>query len=368
MPLQRSALHQTLSETGAHFHQHNGWEVPQCFAAAPEEYQAAVTAAAVHDMSYAGRLKATGADVLDLINRLSTNKVDELQPGHGAPTILTTDQGRIVDLVHVVNTGDHVLLLTSPETQQAVTDFLDKYTIMDDIEVEDITETTTMLVLLGPESSDALVRAAGQDPGPPDSVLLKDLPAYGSTAVEIGGVTARVIRQTLGEIPAFALVLAPQDAPAVWRRLLDSGVTPMGTDAYDAVRVAYGVPAYGHEMGNAYNPLEAGLIGSIDFAKGCYIGQEVIARLDTYQKVQKHLVTLKFGPEAQVSQGASLMQEGKVVGTVTSLSPIPGEDGIIGLGYVRKANASTGSRLDLEAPAQGWAEISGFSQIFGPGG
>ncbi|PKB79376.1 MAG: hypothetical protein BZY88_13655 [SAR202 cluster bacterium Io17-Chloro-G9] len=362
MSMQRSALHQTLSESGAKFHQQQGWDLPQCFASASEEYQTAVTGAAVHDMSYAGRLRATGADTLDLINRLSTNKVDELQPGHGAPTILTTDQGRIFDLIYVVNTGDHVLLITSPETQQPIIDWLDKYTIMDDIEVEDVTETTTMLVLLGPGADDALAQAAGQDSG-----LAQQLPAYGYAAIEIGGVTAQVIRQSLGDVPAFTLVLAPQDAPAAWRGLMDSGVSPIGTEAYDAVRVAHGVPTYGHEMGQAFNPLEAGLIGSIDFAKGCYIGQEVIARLDTYQKVQKHLVTLKFGPEAQVDLGTSLVQEGKVVGMVTSLSAISGGDQLVGLGYVRKANASQGSRLDLEAPAQGWAEISGFSQIFGPG-
>ena len=193
------------------------------------------------------------------------------------------------------------------------------------------------------------------------------MPPYGSTTMDFSGVPVQVIHEPLGEVPGFSLVLAPEDAPGLWQGLRAVGATPMGTGAYDALRVAHAVPVHGQEMGQAYNPLEAGLIGSIDFAKGCYIGQEVIARLDTYQKVQKHLVTLKFGPAAQVSQGASLMQEGRVVGAVTSLSPVPGAGGLIGLGYVRKAHASTGSRLDLEAPSEGWAEISGFSQLFGPG-
>ena len=361
MTLKRSALHETLVAFGAHFHDHNGWELPESFSLASEEYQTAITGVAIHDMSYTGRLRATGADVLDLINRLSTNKVDELQPGQGAPTIMTTDAGRIVDLIHVVNAGDHVLVLTSPETQQPIIDWLDRYTIMDDVEFEDVTGSTAMLVLLGPGAEDALVKAAGQGPA-----LIDRLPANGSATVEIEGITALAVRRSLGEVPAFSLVLPAEDAPALWGILLASGVTPIGTDAYDAVRVAYGVPAYGHEMSETFNPLEAGLIGSIDFAKGCYIGQEVIARLDTYQKVQKHLVTLTFAPGARVSQGDALVQEGKKVGMVTSLSPVTGS-ALVGLGYVRKANASTGSRFDLEAPAQGWAEISGFSQIFGPG-
>ena len=155
-------------------------------------------------------------------------------------------------------------------------------------------------------------------------------------------------------------------ASGVREALLRAGATPIGADAYEALRVAQAAPAYGQEMGQPYNPLETGLIGAIDFAKGCYIGQEVIARLDTYEKVQKHLVTLQFSEDARVSQGDSLAAEGRAVGLVTSVSPLTG-DGLVGLGYVRKAHANPGCRLDLQAPAEGWAEVGSLSQLFGPG-
>ena len=163
MALLRSALYQTFSQAGAKFHEQHGWELPDVFSSLAEESQNAVTGAVVHDRSHAGRLRATGADSLDLINRLSTNNVDELEPGHGAPTVLTTENGRIVDLIHVINLGEYVLLLTSPETQHQVIDWLDKYTIMDDIEVEDQTGTTAMLLLLGPGSVNTLALAAAED-------------------------------------------------------------------------------------------------------------------------------------------------------------------------------------------------------------
>jgi folate-binding protein YgfZ len=133
------------------------------------------------------------------------------------------------------------------------------------------------------------------------------------------------------------------------------------------VRIQHAVPLYGQEMGDAYNPLEAGLIGSIDFHKGCYIGQEVIARLDTYQKVQKRLVRLRFSPEAPVSPGAALEDNGHEVGKVTSVSSIPTTGELIGLGYVRTASLAVGANLQLAAPATGWAEIETLSQLFGPG-
>ena len=94
----------------------------------------------------------------------------------------------------------------------------------------------------------------------------------------------------------------------------------MGTEACEALRVTLGVPAHGSELGDAYNPLEAGLMGAISFTKGCYIGQEVIARLDTYQKVQRRLVSLTL-PES-VESGTRLMQNNREVGTLTSVSPL----------------------------------------------
>ena len=144
-------------------------------------------------------------------------------------------------------------------------------------------------------------------------------------------------------------------------------MAPVGGDAYETLRIAQAVPQYGREMGEAYNPLETGLIGSIDFAKGCYIGQEVIARLDTYKKVQKYLVSLRFSADAVVSEGANLEQEGRSVGKVTSLATVPTTGQLVGLGYVRTARAQVGSQLSLTAPGQGWAEVAALPQLFGPG-
>jgi len=349
MTLQRSALHPLAAACGATFHERHGWELPLVYSDKSAEYLAATTAVAMHDASYAGRLKATGADGLDLLNRLSTNKVVDLEPDQGAPTIL----------IGVFNVGDYVLIVTSPGTQQQVIDWLDKYTIMEDLSVEDITSDTTMLSVLGPSSLATLEEVSGS--------VLGEVQPYHSLLIEAGGHRVRIIHHPLGELSRFDLLFAPEAASDIWQHLLALGITPVGVEAFDAVRVAYAVPALGQEMGDSYNPLEAGLIGSIDFAKGCYIGQEVIARLDTYQKVQKHLVRLQFSPEAAVSEGASLIHNGQTVGSVTSVTTIPTGGGIIGLGYVRKASAAVGARLELAEPAAGWAEIQDLPQLFGPG-
>ena len=323
------------------------------------EFLAATEGSALYDTSNVGRLKATGDDTLDLINRMSTNQVLNLEPGQGASTILTTDRGRILDLIGVVNLGDYVLLLTSPGEQQTVIDWLDRYTIMEELTVADITGDTALLTVFGPNSSDKLDLAVGAQ--------LAQLTPYHTLAFTIAGHEAQVINRPQGQLPSFDLLLSPEAVPNVWQHLINSGITPIGTEAYEAARIKHAIPVYGREMGDAYNPLEAGLIGSIDFHKGCYIGQEVIARLDTYQKIQKRLVMLRFSPDAVVSAGAVLQHEGQAVGTVTSASQTPTTGELVGLGYVRTASATVASRLERDESGSGWEEIESQAQLFGPG-
>ena len=353
----QSAIFSALE--GKEFQDHHGWNMPGLYSDLASEYVAATEDVAVHDSSYVGRLKATGPDALDLLNRMSTNQVLSLEPGQGAPTILTTDRGRILDLIGVVNFGEYALLLTSPGEQQRVIDWLDKYTIMEDMTVEDLTSQTAMLTVLGPNSMVRLEQLAGEE--------LSDLPPFHSKSVTLGGEALSVINRPLAEMPAFELLLSLDSAPAVWNALIEAKIAPIGLRAYQALRIERAIPSHGREMGDAYNPLEAGLIGSIDFAKGCYIGQEVIARLDTYRKVQKHLVVLHFPEDSSVSEGDSLEHDGQTIGAVTSLARIPTSGQLIGLGYVRTASANVGTRLNLAAPASGEVEIAQLPLLFGPG-
>jgi folate-binding protein YgfZ len=358
MRLSRSALH-AISVPNGGFIERFGWKLPKAYTNFTTEYQAASDDVAVHDISYIGRLQTTGPDALDLINRLSTNEVGSLQAGQGAPTILTTDRGRIVDLIGVVNIGDHILLITSANARRTVIEWLDKYTIMENIVVEDVTSSTTMIAVVGP-GSPALLESIGCN-------SLRTLPPYHTLFCNIAGHQVRVIRRFLGDLPSFDLLFPPNSASAVWQHLINSGVTPMGEEAYESVRVRYGVPLLEREMGESYNPLEAGLIGAIDFSKGCYIGQEVIARLDTYSKVQKYLAKLRFSRGLAIGEGTTLLHNDRTMGNVTSVTIIPTTGEIIGLGYVRKEAATVGIRLALDGITDGWAQIEELPQLFGSG-
>ena len=189
-----------------------------------------------------------------------------------------------------------------------------------------------------------------------------------------------LIHHPLGDLPAWDLLLGDNSAaPVVWETLTAAGFVPIGQNAWDALLVSKGIPRYGRELGDDFNPLEAGLIGAIDFAKGCYIGQEVIARLDTYQKVQKQLALLRFPAQAQetagaeptaaiqVVEGAELTNGSRKVGQITSLAAQPDTGEMLALAYIRTAHAKLGIQLTLAAPHQGNAEIICLPQLFGPG-
>ena len=344
-------------QTGAViFVDRHGFQLPAVYADFASEYEAATTTVGVHDASYMGRLKATGEDGLDLLNRMSTNNVMDLRVGEGAVTILTTDRGRIIDVLGVVNQGDHVTLLTSPSRQQTVIEWLDKYTIMEDLTIENVTAETTMLALVGPDSETILGLTSSH--GPQDSLT--------AHSVQLGEVDVLAIEQPLGTLSRYWLITSPDDATRLWQHLTEAGAVPLGWTAMEAARVNFGVPEFGPELGEPYNPLEAGLIGSVDFAKGCYIGQEVIARLDSYKKVQKYLVSLIFDAYATVSPGDELLQGGKQVGTVTSVAPEPSDGVLKGLGYVKAAAAIPGANLEVAGPEKGPAEILSLAQPYGP--
>jgi folate-binding protein YgfZ len=242
-------------------------------------------------------------------------------------------------------------MITSPGLQSVVIDWLYKYTITEDIYLEDITTETEMMVLVGPESHVAIEHVTGIAKGElkkfqymKSSVADKDISVMPIPSEELQGyyvLSVDRIDTLLGYTPF-------------------SEMPPIGHEVMDVLRIESGIPAFPSELGDDFNPIEAGLIGSINFNKGCYIGQEIIARLDTYNKVKRSLVTLG-------SIGSKLIYEGIEMGVVTSWTRMPINGQSIGLGYVRKQVASVGTCLSIPNGEEGGIKVTGIPLMFGPG-
>lgn len=325
-----------------------------------QEYQALTGGAALADRSRMGRLRLTGDEALDLLNRLSTNDLMDLDAGRGAATILTSNKGRIVDLLFVLREQDSLLVLTGPGNGKKVADWIDFYTIIEDVAVEDLAEKTSLLSLAGPAAAGLLRKVAGA--GPASLGILESAPAI------IGGLHATVIRNDFDGLDGYDLLAPAPDRQRLWETLIESGATPVGASALEVVRVERGMPASGREFDEAYNPLEAGLKGIISFTKGCYIGQEVVARLDAYKKVSKHLSGLKWDSDSLPPKNARLLLGGAQAGVVTTAVRSPLMKSGIGLGYVKKASAVPGTSLILELDnGQAEAEVVDLPFVGSPG-
>ena len=326
--MKRTPLHQLHKSAGAVFTRLADWEVAGSFGDPVAEYAAATESAVVTDRSHIGRFRATGKDMLDLLNRLSSNKLEELPPGTGKGSILPTNKGRVIDLLHIFARDDHLLLLTSPQTRERIAEWIDLYTFLEEASLEDVTESSAMLSVLGPQAADLLRRAL--------DAPAAQMEPYGSLTVSVGGHDVTLLRSDPLRAPGFDLVVAAEHASELWETLVAQGAVPIGEDTLDLLRIEEGIPRYGAEMSEEMNPWEANLQEYINFEKGCYIGQEVILRLNTYKKVQRRLMALAFSEGAAVTAGDKLYKGEQQAGEVTSVAEHPASGAAIGLGLVKK--------------------------------
>jgi tRNA-modifying protein YgfZ len=287
-----------------------------------------------------GVLRATGADRLDLLHRLSTNATRDLKPGQETSTILTSDKGRIVEVVRVLAFDQQVLMVLNDVGAERARSYLDKYTIMDDFSVEEVSSSYTVLGLYGTDARgivSSLIDGEAPNAG-----------TFGHVALEEGEFIALRDARLNGS-SGFLLLVSSVLAESLMEQLRGAGVIEIDEATYQTLRIESGIPAADSELSEQYNPLEAGLSTMISWTKGCYIGQEVIARLDTYDKVQRHLVGLLFDGELTAGRDATielLSDEGKKIGLVTSAAWSPLLDRSIALAYVRTQHAIPGTTLE----------------------
>ena len=300
-------------------------------------YHAAKHAAVVADVSDRGLLRMVGEDALDLLHRLSTQDLLALQPGEGTATVLTTSKGRILDVLVVQRRTDSLRLHVSAGNQPRVLDWLDTYTILEDSEASDETDEHGQLLIFGPAAGE-VVDSAASDPA------LDGLDLFHHREARLGTAQVAITRAEAPAGGGFHVAAPLGEAESARQALIDAGAVPVDGDTFEVLRVEAGLPAFGSELDERWNPHEAGLERHISYTKGCYIGQEVIARLDAYDKVQRELRGLRAVGGGVPSVGSKLLMDGKEAGAVTSVADSP-DFGPIALAYVRRAHADPGARL-----------------------
>ena len=298
-----------------------------------EAYQAAHAAAVLTDHPGRGMLRLSGATRLELLNRMSTQAVLDLKSGEGAATVLTTDIGRIIDRPIVYATRDDAYLLTGRGHNDALARyFMRNIFFNDDVQVQDISAETVVFGVYGPQAGEKLAAA-----GFPDV----DVPLHHWRQADINGATAYLHRTDPIAGDGYFITAEMSHQDTVWNALLAAGALPVDEAAFEYLRIEGGQPRFGRELTLDYIPLEAGLWADVSFSKGCYVGQEIIARMESRGKLAKRLVRLRS--DAPVERGAEIAAVGRVAGTITSAGDGPA--GPLALGYVKTAALADGARL-----------------------
>lgn len=332
-----NALSDVIRGEGARWdEQVDGAPAPRDYGDCPAEYAAATQRAALHYVGHWGRLLLGGADHIDFLHRMTTNHFTQLQNGCGLQAVFTENRGRIVDVGSFYRREQHTLAIVSPAARHTIPAWLDRFIFAEDITIVDIGESTSMFDIIGPDA----MKAARQ---------ILDLPGVTYAPHQLVDCPSHPdlwIAALAGPAAGLRLLGEPQQLAALWRTLRAAGAHPIGEQAWNARRIELGIPLAGGELNDEHNPWEAGLGEAIHMNKGCYIGQEVIARLDTYDKIKQHLVGIAVSTAAPPPPGTQLLSANAVVGTVTSsaLSPTLGP---IALAYVRRSHAAPGTQLAL---------------------
>ncbi|HMT12321.1 MAG TPA: glycine cleavage T C-terminal barrel domain-containing protein [Ignavibacteria bacterium] len=289
-------------------------------------------------------LKFEGADRLDLINRLSTNQVIPLETYKGVKTILTSDKGRFVDLLTLFNFGDFVFAECSFNNAVNVITHLDKYTIMDDFTITNLSGTHETILFFGKNSESFISKLTGGDISAQKESGFLLTSAHDAIALRSDDIPEGI---------EFTYSLKDKDdwSTAIFSEANKSEfqLNEFTDEQFEIMRIESGIPKFGAEMTELTNPLECGLNKYVSFTKGCYIGQEVIARLDAYDKISKHMVGLKIpaAPADMPAFGDKITLEGKECGFVTSAA-VSEKYGPVGLGFVKTIFLDYGKKYSIK--------------------
>lgn len=267
-------------------------------------------------------IKGSGTDLIDFLNRMSTNDLRKFPTEEYRKTILTTDKGRIIDLIYVFNFKDKKFLLTSDEFQEKVKTHLEKFIIMDDVSLELSSEKYFHIVITGDELQSTAEK-------------FSDItPEVGKAIITESGV---IVFSDDFRFPSLNILCSEKDLSEIKNKLIE--IPEQTFEEYEYMRINACVPERENELNENINPLECGLENYISFKKGCYIGQEVIARLDSQGKRPKQMVKVISGKK--LHPGDKIYSDEKESGFISSSVSYNGEN--VSLGFIRSVDLDFGT-------------------------
>ena len=315
--------------SGATMTEREGWAVPENYGDAGAEYTTVRNGGAgVVDLSARGRIVVSGSEAVTFLNGLITNDVKTLAKNSWMPAAFPTVQGRLLASVRVFNRGDDFLIDTESASHEIVLKLLDRFTLAGDFRMADVTESMVMISLQGKTAQQVLQAAL-------DAPTL-EVERQQMVTVTFANTGVTIIRATHTAEDGFDLFVAAEAAKNLWTGLVENGAIAIGLAALEILRIEAGIPRYGLDMDETNVVTETNLDDAVSFTKGCYVGQEIIARIKYRGHVAKKLTGLIVEQQTVPETGAGIFSnDDKEIGRVTSSAFSPHLGRTIALGYVK---------------------------------
>ncbi len=300
------------------------------------------TGAALCKPTPASRLELMGPDRERFFGGMVTAAIEGLEPGTGRFGFVTDVRGRILASAAVLALEDRLWLEIPKGRGRTIIEHLEKYIVTDQIEILPLGDMASVKIA-GPRSAEALA-----DLGASAAAELDE--PWSHTQVELLDYQARLVREGHGGVPAFSLWQSSAIAPLMADDLAEAGLQRVGREATEALRIEHGHPLWGVDYDDANLPQETGIEDAVDYEKGCYLGQEIVARIHYRGQPARRMCRLVFEPGHTPAGGTEIEFDGRTAGTVTSVSRSPRDETAIGLALLprRAVEALPEARVRLQ--------------------
>ena len=290
-------------------------------------------------MSHFGRFRVSGSDAATLLHHLTTNHIKKLQSGQGCEAILISNKAHVLDWLTIWREGAEYSVLTSPNRRAMFASHAQKFVLYkQEVKFEDETESGALFGLFGENARGVLANWNAEE--------ILDAPLNSVLKLEVQGIEIKLLRTR--RLPGNGVLVQSDNREGLQKLTADSEV-PLCDDAtYNAIRIEAGIPVAGLELTEDINPWEANLDFAISLDKGCYNGQEIVARLNTYQKIKQRLMGLHLESALENGPRVALKSESRDAGVLTSSAVSP-KFGAIGLGFIRTDFQDAGRNLEAQS-------------------
>jgi len=343
--MKKLLLNEIHKSLGANFIDQAGWSAPLSYGDELSEYKAVRENVGIIDLSSRGKLRLSGKDHLKFLQGMLSNDVMKLEEAKGMYATVLTVKGRMISDMRVYRERESVLLDLEPGLNEKLSQLLTKFRLSYKADIDDITESTGLLSIQGPQSGKLL-----------ELLLEEKIPQmeeYNFTQKEFAGHDLTIIKVNRTGEEGYDIYLDNDGLEVIWGTLMKKGeklnIKPFAYNALNTLRIEAGIPLYGADMDENNIPIEAGLWNALDFEKGCYIGQEVVARIKWRGHVNWHLTGFQSEGELAPQIGGEIFSGERKIGRITSSTFSPGLNKPLSLGYIRREYKDAGTKVVIKA-------------------